>query len=136
MRRFSLLLLIPATALAASACGSSDTTTAAISTTSSAAISDTSIAPTAPASKKCALQPSRDLLIWEKWPSLPDSTARIGDVDFGNCVPTLDDWKATEPTGTGHCSKIAWADDNPGYDENAKPAAPLEHVLDEVGPAC
>jgi hypothetical protein len=87
-----------------------------------------------PESGPCNLQPtSNDLIIWERWPRLPDAANRVGDVDGVNCKPTLDDWKAGEPTGPGYCAKIAWASDNPGYDADARPAAPLKHVLDEVG---
>ena len=53
-----------------------------------------------PRSGPCNLQPSdRDLIIWERWPHLPDSALKVGDVDEVNCKPTLDDWRAGEPTG-------------------------------------
>jgi hypothetical protein len=50
-----------------------------------------------------------------------------------HCKPTLDTWRYGQSTGPGYCSKIAWADDNPGYDADARPAAPLKKVLDTVG---
>lgn len=82
----------------------------------------------------CYLQPTNnDLIIWERWPRLPDAAQRVGDVNFASCKPTLDDWKASEPTGPGYCAKIAWASDNPGYDTDARPAAPLKRVIDETG---
>jgi len=87
-----------------------------------------------PQSPGCDLQPtSNDLIIWERYPRLPDAADRVGDVDGVNCVPTLSDWKAGEPTGPGYCEKIAWASDNPGYDADARPAAPLKEVIDTQG---
>ena len=38
-----------------------------------------------------------------------------------------------EQTGSGYCAKIALGSDNPGYDVDSPPAAPLKHVIDEVG---
>ena len=93
----------------------------------------TSAAPL-PESGPCNLQPtSRDLIIWERRPRIQDSAVEVGDVDGVNCKPTLDTWPASEPTGPGYCSKIAWASDNPGYDADARPASPLKKVIDEVG---
>lgn len=91
----------------------------------------TFVPPTSPA---CNLQPtSNDLIIWERWPRLPDAATKVGDVDGVNCVPTLSDWKAGEPTGPGYCEKIAWASDNPGYDVDARPAPPLKKVIETQG---
>ncbi|GAB2553605.1 hypothetical protein GCM10027167_71280 [Nocardia heshunensis] len=95
-----------------------------------------SVPASAPASKECNLQTARDLLIWQRWLGSPDTTLQVGDVDIVNCVPTLDNWRVGQPANAGYCSKIAWADDNPGYDDSARPAAPLKKVLDEIGPAC
>jgi hypothetical protein len=99
-----------------------------------------SAAPTAsgstpiPKSPPCNLQlTSNDLIIWERAPRLPDSALKVGDVDGVNCKPTLDDWKAGEPTGPGYCAKIAWASDNPGYDTDVRPAPALKKVIDGVG---
>src|SRR5882757_9819313 len=82
-----------------------------------------------PESGPCNLEPtSRDLIIWERWPRLPDAAQEVGDVDGSQCKLTLDSWKAGEPTGPGYCAKIAWASDNPGYDVDARPAPPLKNV--------
>ena len=74
----------------------------------------------------------------ERWvtPDAPSTAITVGDVDMSQCKPTLDTFAATSPMGAGFCSQIAWADDNPGYDVNASPAAPLRKVLQEVGPGC
>lgn len=87
----------------------------------------------APASPSCDLPTSRDLIIWERSPRLPDSALEVGDADLMKCKPTLDTWKAGQPNGPGYCSKIAWASDNSGYDVDARPAPPLKKVVDQVG---
>jgi hypothetical protein len=74
-----------------------------------------------------------DLIIWERAPRIQDSAIEVSDADLMNCKPTLDTWKAGEPTGPGYCSKIARASDNPGYDTDVRPAPPLNKVIDEVG---
>ena len=85
-----------------------------------------------PRSGPCNLPTTRDLIIWERRPRILDSALEVGDADLMNCKPTLDTWAAGEPTGTGYCSKIAWASDNAGYDINARPAPPLRKVIDQV----
>lgn len=86
-----------------------------------------------PTSPGCDLPTSSDLIIWDHRPRLADSAFEIGDADLSACKPSLDTWKAGQPTGPGYCSKIAWASDNPGYDVDVRPALPLKKVIDEVG---
>ena len=74
-----------------------------------------------------------DLIIWQHAPRLVDSAFEVGDADLLRCKSTLDTWRADQPTGTGYCSKIAWALDNPGYDVDVRPAPPLKRVVDQVG---
>ncbi|SPM40542.1 hypothetical protein MNAB215_2743 [Mycobacterium numidiamassiliense] len=80
----------------------------------------------------CNNQPSFDYLIWERRPRLMDSAFEIGDTG-PHCTSSLDGWAASQPTGTGYCSKIALSSDNPGYDTEARPAAPLRKVIEAVG---
>jgi len=74
----------------------------------------------------------------ERWvtPDGSSTAITVGDADLSKCKPTLDTFAASSPTGAGFCSQIAWADDNPDYDVNARPAPQLKKVLQEVGPAC
>jgi len=84
-------------------------------------------------SSVCNLPTTRDLIIWQRAPGLQDSAFQVGDADIFNCKPTLDTWRADQPTGPGYCSKIAWASDNPSYDISVRPAPPLKDVVDQVG---
>lgn len=81
----------------------------------------------------CDLPTDRDLIIWQRFPRLLADALEVGDADLVHCKPTLDTWASMQPTGPGYCSKIAWADDNPGYDVDVRPAPPLKKVIDEVG---
>jgi hypothetical protein len=87
----------------------------------------------APRLGRCDMPTTRDLIIWERRPQILDSAYEVGDADLSQCKPTVDTWPAGEPTGSGYCSKIAWASDNPGYDTDARPAPPLKKVIEEVG---
>lgn len=86
-----------------------------------------------PITGPCDMPTTRDLIIWERRPRIPDSAFTVGDADLSQCKPTVDTWPAGEPTGPGYCSKIAWASDNPGYDTEARPAPPLKKVIESVG---
>jgi hypothetical protein len=90
--------------------------------------------PTSTPVSPCNLQPSdHALILWERVPRLPDDSTMIGDVDLSKCKPTLETWRNYQPTGPGYCTKIAWADDNPGYPVESRPSPPLKKVIDEVG---
>jgi hypothetical protein len=87
-----------------------------------------------PTTGTCTVQTSNhDLIVWEHEPPLLDNSIEIGDIDLLKCKPTLDTWRGYQPDGPGYCHKIAWADDNPGYEADVQPAAPLKKVLDEFG---
>jgi hypothetical protein len=132
MRRLAIAA-IAVSAFALAACGSSPSS----STTAPSTAPAVALASGVPVSSgPCTLKPQRDLLIWEKSPTLPAIATRVGDVDIVHCAPTLQTWIEGQPAGAGYCSKIAWADDNPGYDENASPATALKEVIDQTGPAC
>jgi hypothetical protein len=125
------------------ACGSNNasspstvTVTKPASTVPSAASASAGSGPPAE-SGECDLQPTEhDLILWERAPRLLDNSIEIGDVDLGHCQPTLATWASMQPTGPGFCTKIAWADDNPGYPIGSRPSRPLKKVIDEVGAAC
>lgn len=91
-----------------------------------------SVAPQASAAPAPSCPPTRDLIIWQRAPKLPDSAFEVGNYSF-NCAPTVDTFVVDEPTGPGYCNKIAWVDDNPGYDVDARPAPPLKRVIETAG---
>jgi hypothetical protein len=43
---------------------------------------------------------------------------------------------AAAPQGSGQCTQVGYAKDNPGYDPNATPAKPLREITAETGAAC
>lgn len=132
--------VVLALGLSVAACGNQTSTSSTGIEPASTIPSVSTSAPMAGASTSsddCDLAPTdNDLIIWQHWPRLPNNALLVGDVDMGQCKPTLDTWRAMEPTGPGYCNKIAWASDNPGYDVDQKPAPPLRKVLDEYGDDC
>jgi hypothetical protein len=73
----------------------------------------------------------------------PSWAARIGDIDLAHCRSVLDGWEqihedndADTAAGYRDCYEIAWADDNPGYDVDARPAPRLKHVIEQAGNDC
>ena len=80
----------------------------------------------------CNLPLASSLIIWTHAPPALDRSVFVNETDEYNCRPALDTWRAGEPSGPGFCSKIAWANDNPGYSA-VVPAPPLKKVVDQVG---
>lgn len=126
MRRF--ILPISAILLTA-ACGSSSTPAAA------PAKSPTSATRSEPSPTKDCGQ-LRDVDVWMKVPGLPDSAQVLGSYGGADCGSTFEMLESTSPTEAGYCTKAAYASDNPGYDADKSPAAPLKKVQLSVGPAC
>jgi hypothetical protein len=52
------------------------------------------------------------------------------------CLTSVQMVMATAPLAAGDCTQVGYVADNPGYDPNATPAAPLAHVATHAGPAC
>jgi hypothetical protein len=69
-------------------------------------------------------------------PRVVDSAQLLGSVDLGSCRPTVQTLQDTSPKGSGYCTQVALASDNPGYDVNATPPAALKKVIVAVGGAC
>lgn len=69
-------------------------------------------------------------------PHGPATAVLIGDVNLVVCKSSVQELAAESPTVTGFCTQIARSRDNPGYNVEAQPAAPLKKVITEVGPAC
>ncbi len=117
----------------ASAC-SSTTTTAPSPITSPA---PTKAPPAAgSATTACRLTPTEDLIERLVTPRLPPSAIVVGNVDGVLCKPTVDTIQQTTPSGPGYCTQIARSADNPGYNPDATPAAPLRKVIAQYGSAC
>jgi Protein of unknown function (DUF2510) len=60
----------------------------------------------------------------------------VWDVSSGKCLTSVQMMIAAAPQVSGNCTQVGYAADNPGYDPNATPAAPLAEVAAESGPAC
>jgi hypothetical protein len=100
------------------------------------------VAPSQPASPAAApptgpsCSPTRDVIVRYIAPGLPANSQVLGDYDVQNCTTTFESLKGTSPTEPGFCTEAAWASDNPGYDADATPSAPLKKIQVKVGPAC
>jgi hypothetical protein len=100
----------------------------------------------------CGLISKGDLIEWQSnrhrpyadgETGLPPRAARIGDIDLAHCRSALGGWEqvhedndADTAAGYRDCYEIAWADDNPGYDVDARPAPRLKHVIAQAGNDC
>lgn len=148
MRRVLVLAVVLAVVLALAGCSSSTSkpaaaptgqapavTSDATSATPSAAPSTTTEPTTAApsTSSTCHLPDKGDIIAREKVPGLPVDAIELGGTDPEHCTWTFDMLKTSQPTGAGYCTEAAWASDNPGYDVEAKPAAPLKNVQVVIG---
>jgi hypothetical protein len=70
------------------------------------------------------------------WRPLQPSADEIGNTDYATCTSSLASFAAEAGQADGECTTIALASDNPGYNANATPAAPLHHVIESAGPGC
>lgn len=52
------------------------------------------------------------------------------------CMGTLSDFPHEVGIGSGECTQIALASNNPGYDVLARPASALKDVITQAGPGC
>lgn len=58
------------------------------------------------------------------------------DSSTNKCLTSVQLMMATAPRSSGNCTQVGYVADNPGYDPNTAVAAPLTHVVAQVGPAC
>ena len=84
----------------------------------------------------CTLSPSPDLLVRHQVPGLQDDAQILGSADLADCTPTLDSLPSSSPLGPGFCTWVALSSDNPGYNVDARPAAPLRKVIEAFGAGC
>ena len=139
-RRIPALTVLAAAVLTVAGCSSSPATTNANSQTivvttgathsSAAAAAASSVGPT------CDLTKEPDVIVWYKVPTLQDSAQVLGGWDPETCKSSIAKIMASVPTGTGYCTAIAYASDNPGYNADATPAKPLKHIIEEIGGSC
>jgi len=132
---------VHSTAPAPSTVGATSASPTAVSTSASkppAAASQPASAPSAPAKSSggCALQTKRDVLVRTVAPGSQPYAQTLGDVDVANCRSVFELLKATSPTGAGYCTTAAYASDNPGYNADAVPAAPLRKQQLSIGAGC
>jgi len=90
----------------------------------------------AAAAAPCKLKTTFNYIERVVWPPQPATAQEIGNIDLGNCTPTLQDFTETAGTAQGECTSIALASANPGYNVNASPAPRLHRVLMRAGPGC
>lgn len=121
-------LLTAAVVLVLAGCSSSTSTPAAAPTTQA---STTSVPPAT-----CNLKSTGDIIQRVIVPGQPATAQELGSVNLGNCTLSFDDLAQETSTDAGYCTTAAWATDNPGYDINAVPAAPLKKVQAQAGAAC
>jgi cytoskeletal protein RodZ len=79
---------------------------------------------------------NRDVDVWYKVPTIPDSAQVLGSYNAATCESTFKSLKDTSPTGPGYCTEAGWASDNPGYNAEAEPAMRLKNVQVSIGAGC
>ena len=123
---------------AASTSPSSSATTQAKSVPKTSPTSaSTTTARSSTTASSCTLTTSYDYIERTTFQSgEPASAFEIGNVNLGNCTPSLDDFAQTADQAAGDCTTIALAADNPSYDVNASPAPALRKVIEQAGPGC
>lgn len=69
-------------------------------------------------------------------PGLLPSATEVWNANLANCTSTLSSFPQEVGFGSGECTQIALASDNPGYDVLARPASALKDVITQAGPGC
>ena len=141
VQRMKRTITIVFGALLLAACGNATTTAQPASTTvQPKTVQPTATPPTPPAPAAtptgCPLPNDVEYIERDTVPRLPPSAIRLGSVYVTLCKTTVDALPLISPLGEGYCTQLALASDNPGYDENATPAAPLRKVVAQVGGSC
>ena len=84
---------------------------------------------------------SGDIYVRMVTPGNSPQSQRLGgewswDHRTNKCLTSVQMMVATAPLTAGHCTQVGYVADNPGYDPDASPAAPLTRVAAQAGPAC
>lgn len=69
-------------------------------------------------------------------PGMAATAQELGGWDLATCTVDIDKIMVGAPTGDGYCTELAWVSDNPGYNADATPAAPLRKVIEAIGGSC
>lgn len=129
MRR--MLTIAAAVGLALTGCSSNPSQPAAAPTSQAQASTTASQPPTT-----CNLKSQGDIIERVVDPGQPATAQELGSIDLENCVTAFSEIAKETSTDPGFCSQEAWASDNPHYDVNAVPAAPLKKVQAQAGAGC
>jgi hypothetical protein len=107
------------------------------------AASRTIAAKTDSASSRCEARKnaSGDIYLRMKSPGTATVAQELGgewvwDNSTSKCLTSVQMMIATAPEVPGSCTWVGYVADNPGYDVNATPAAPLRNVVASAGPSC
>jgi len=84
---------------------------------------------------------SGDIYVRMVPPGVPAQAQELGgewrwNSSLGKCQTSVQLMISTAPISAGNCTQVGYVADNPGYDPNATPAAPLKNVAAQAGPAC
>lgn len=84
---------------------------------------------------------SGDIYVRMITPGLPAQAQELGgewdwNATLHKCETSVQMMISTAPMTAGNCTQVGYVADNPGYDPNATPAAPLANVVAQAGPAC
>jgi hypothetical protein len=84
---------------------------------------------------------SGDIYVRMITPGLSPQAQELGgewtwNATLQKCETSVQMTISTAPLTTGNCTQVGYVADNPGYDPNATPAAPLKSVAAQAGPAC
>ncbi len=84
----------------------------------------------------CHLKYKEDLIERSIAPGVQPDSMLVGDVVLALCLPTVEAIRVQTPSGPGYCTQIARVADNPGYQDDVRPAKPLKKVLAQYGDGC
>lgn len=95
------------------------------------------------AANACYKRPwaSGDIYVRMIRPGLPPHAKQlVGKWEWNHtlnkCETSIQMMISTAPMTGGNCTQVGYVAHNPDYDPNARPAAPLKHVVALAGPAC
>ncbi len=105
----------------------------ACSTTSAVGF-HTSTPPASPTSNPgCPTE--RPIFVWEQTQGQEPTAELLGDQN-GQCESMLATIGSSGPAGVTYCIKIAYASDNPGYNQDIVPADPIVKPFRTFGSGC
>ena len=84
---------------------------------------------------------SGDIYVLMITPGLPAQAQELGgewdwNAALRKCETSVQMMISAAPRTAGNCTQVGYVADNPGYNPNATPPAPLKNVVAQAGPAC